>query len=354
MKIIQSILVLIASVSTVFAQESYDNCATPQPLCVNTPVTVNNINATSCTSCADAAASCFVTQNSIWLSFTTNANGGDVNLAFSNLNFQNGIAFQAVIFESSNGCDPNGLTEVSTCETNITGNFSINAFGLTPNTEYLVLVNGNGGAEGSVDLVLNGTAVQTQPAQFLISYEGGAICYGEEVTVNASLTGCDTNEIQWFVNGSLVETNTDLSFTTSSLQDGDEVSAIVTCFAPCDESYTSNALTFMVNGYVVYAGYDRSITLGEDTKLNASTDATTFTWFPTIGMKYPDLLQPFVAPKTTTTYTLTVTDGTCTSSDEVVVTVESPLDIKNTFTPMGMETMIPGKYRALNNFQIVR
>ena len=333
MKIISSILFLFGSIGFLGAQQAYDVCDQALEICPNSPLTVNTIGASSCTSCADDASSCFVTQNSIWLKFTSDANGGDASIDLSNFNFQNGAAFQAVLFETANGCDANGLTVVSTCESNITTNFTLNAFGLGANQNYLLLINGSGGAEGSLDVNLSGTAVEPDPAQLQITYENTIICAGDEVSINASISDCDTNEVNWYINGNFIESNTQGVFTTSDLQDGDVVTADIHCFAPCDQVFASNAIAFTVNGYSVYAGVDRTIELGEDTKLNASTNAPTFTWFPTIGMKYPDNIQPFVEPKQTTTYTLTVTDGNCTSSDEVVVTVDSPLDIKNTFTP---------------------
>ncbi|SFT84842.1 gliding motility-associated C-terminal domain-containing protein [Lishizhenia tianjinensis] len=335
MKRISSILFILGWMGFAHAQPTYDLCNQALEICANTPLTVNNIGATSCASCADDAPSCFTTQNSVWVKFTSDNNGGDASINFSNFSFQTGAAFQAVLFEASNGCDPNGLTEVSTCEANITTNFTLNAFALAANQEYFLLINGNAGAEGSLDLLLSGTAVQPDPVDLLISYENSIICFGEEVSINASITGCDTSAVNWYINGNFIETNTQGFFTTSALQDGDVVTADIVCFAPCNQTFTSNALPFTVNGFNVYAGVDRTIELGEDTQLNASTNAPTFTWFPTIGMKYPDLIQPFVSPKQTTTYTLTVTDGNCTSSDEVVVTVDSPLDIKNTFTPNG-------------------
>lgn len=335
MKIISSILFFLGGLGFVYGQQSYDDCAQALEICPNTPLTVNNIGASSCTSCADDATSCFVTQNSIWLKFTSDSDGGDVSIDLSNFSFQNGSAFQAVLFETSSGCEPNGLTEVSTCETNLTSNFTLNAFGLPANQNYLMLINGAGGTEGSLDVTLYGTAVQPDPALLTISNENPIICAGDEVSISATVTNCDNNTVNWYINGIFIESNALGVFATTELQDGDVVTADVHCFAPCDQVFNSNAISFTVNGYSVYAGVDRTIDLGEETKLNASTNAPSFSWFPKIGMKYPDNIQPYVGPKETTTYTLTVSDGNCTNSDEVVVTVESPLDIKNTFTPNG-------------------
>ena len=333
MKKIKLTLLFIATVFGVNAQEPYDDCDQALELCNNTLQSVNNLNATTCSSCEDDFTTCFNLQNTIWLSFTTDADGGDVNLNFSNINFQNGSGFDAVLLEAGADCDPQNFTEVSNCISNITVNTVLNGAGLLPNQEYFVLMNGSNGAEFNMDVLLTGNAVDAANSDLVISYDSPTICYGEEATIFSTVNNCNSNEISWFVNGNLIETNTDNEFTINTLNDGDVVSATVNCIENCAQITNSNTITFTVNGYTLDAGPDRTIKLGESAQLNASTNAPTFTWFPTIGLDYPDLIKPFVQPDETTTYTLTVTDGSCISTDEVTVFVEAPLDISNTFTP---------------------
>ena len=85
------------------AQEANNYCSSALELCPNTSNTSNNIdaNSTSCAGCEDDFNFCFSLENSIWFQFTTNATGGDIQVDFTNLNFEvnagQGAALQATI-----------------------------------------------------------------------------------------------------------------------------------------------------------------------------------------------------------------------------------------------------------------
>ncbi|HLP12766.1 MAG TPA: gliding motility-associated C-terminal domain-containing protein [Flavobacteriales bacterium] len=49
----------------------------------------------------------------------------------------------------------------------------------------------------------------------------------------------------------------------------------------------------------------------------------TYSWSPGTGLSATDIANPFANPAVTTTYTLTVSDGICTATDEITVTVNS-------------------------------
>jgi hypothetical protein len=73
------------------------------------------------------------------------------------------------------------------------------------------------------------------------------------------------------------------------------------------------------------------ICCGGKTKLNASTNATIFSWSPNSNMLNSNTLQPIVAPGNTTPYLLTVRNDTgCIKPviDAVVVTVYTPVKVK--------------------------
>ncbi len=70
------------------------------------------------------------------------------------------------------------------------------------------------------------------------------------------------------------------------------------------------------------AGADAAICTGGNTNLNA-TGATTYSWLPATGLSAANIANPIASPTTTTSYTVTGTSGTCTSTDIVVVTVNS-------------------------------
>jgi hypothetical protein len=58
----------------------------------------------------------------------------------------------------------------------------------------------------------------------------------------------------------------------------------------------------------VNAGLDTNICYGKTATLNATTDASTFTWFPPTGLVRANTLSPTAGPQFTTSYVLTVTD----------------------------------------------
>ncbi len=84
-----------------------------------------------------------------------------------------------------------------------------------------------------------------------ISAGGGCqlqVCAGSSITFNSSITnGGASPTIQWKVNGSNVSTGT--SFTTSSLNNNDVVTAVLTSNAACPNPnpVTSNSITMQVN-----------------------------------------------------------------------------------------------------------
>lgn len=75
-----------------------------------------------------------------------------------------------------------------------------------------------------------------------------------------------------------------------------------------------------VTPLIVSAGSDASICTGGSTTLNAS-GATTYTWSPAASLSSSTSANPVASPSSSTTYTVTGTTGTCTDTDEVVVSV---------------------------------
>lgn len=74
-------------------------------------------------------------------------------------------------------------------------------------------------------------------------------------------------------------------------------------------------------GPLVDAGTDVNICEGKNIQLNASTNAGSYLWNPPSGLSNPNILNPIASPASSTTYVLTVDDGTCKKSDSVLVTV---------------------------------
>ena len=81
-------------------------------------------------------------------------------------------------------------------------------------------------------------------------------------------------------------------------------------------------ITITLSSVSVNAGQDVQICNGSSTNLNAlGSGATTYTWTPTTGISNPSISNPVAAPTTNTLYTITVTDGLCSASDNINVVV---------------------------------
>jgi len=78
---------------------------------------------------------------------------------------------------------------------------------------------------------------------------------------------------------------------------------------------------------VANAGADVAICAGSSTTLTAS-GGTTYSWLPTTGLSNASIANPVASPAATTTYTVTASNGACTSTDMVVVTV-NPVPVAN-------------------------
>lgn len=93
---------------------------------------------------------------------------------------------------------------------------------------------------------------------------------------------------------------------------------------------------------IIWAGPDKFVYLGEDTKLDATADGNyTYTWTPDTYLSDQTVLNPdVIKPLQTTTYTLlAVDDNGCEATDEVTVFVDvnTPIQIMvpNIFSPNG-------------------
>ncbi|NEW80786.1 MAG: PKD domain-containing protein [Mariniphaga sp.] len=89
---------------------------------------------------------------------------------------------------------------------------------------------------------------------------------------------------------------------------------------------------------IVNAGNDVSVCIGSSITLTAiSTDAVnpgavTYKWDSNPGLSNENIANPVANPSSATTYKVTATEGTCTATDEVVVTVNPLPVIDFTFT----------------------
>ncbi len=329
------------------AQPSNDNCVNALEVCANQTFSLTNsgANASVCMNCEDDFNFCFDDQNSIWMTFTTNATGGNVQIDFSNLVFVlnpgQDTELQATIIQATTPCDGSTYTQIGNCISNAVGNFSLTAVGLPPLTQYYIVVDGddNGigittSAECSFDMVLSGPGIDRIVPTVSISPSNGNYCLYETVTFNAATTDCpNTSDYQWYINGVLVATTVISVFQTTALTDGDIVSVQTSCYLLCSEIVFDVGLANTVISFPVDAGTDETISPGSSINLSGSTTAGIFVWTPAQTLSDPNSLSPSATPTSTTTYTLSATQFGCTINDQVTITLESDLFIPTTFSP---------------------
>jgi gliding motility-associated-like protein len=326
-------------------QESYNLCSDALELCPGETVNVNNIgaNSTFCPNCEDDFNFCFQGENTVWFRFQTNAAGGDVQVFFSNLIFENapgqGNQLQAVVLRTLNPCIASSYTTVSNCTNNETTDFVLNAVGLAPNTTYFIVVNGAMGAtdnaEASFDILVNGPGVQRNPS-IAIGVSATVACVGQSITFSALVTNCENQQnIHWFADGVFMGETTENLFITDQLSQTATITAQVECFENCSETLVSEGILITVTSFLVDAGPDFEIIAGESVQLQGATSETDFFWTPAFNMNNASILSPVVNPVQTITYYLTASNGDCSITDFCVVYVTSALEIPNTFTPNG-------------------
>ena len=348
MRILFGIIFFAFSVSSsLLAQESYNECVNALEICPNESYSVNNLgaNVTFCPGCEDDFTFCFTPQNSIWLSFTTNATGGNVQVDFSNLVFElsagQDTELQATIIAAVAPCDATTYTQLGNCLSNESGNFSLIALGLNPSTTYYVVIDGdNNGvgitepAECTFDVSVSGVGVDRPISSITIDPNMASVCLQETVTFTASITDCpNTGNYEWFINGALAATTTIPNFQTSALTQGDIVSVQTACYAICPATPSDATSPITVLSFPIDAGPDQTIQPGESAILGGATTASTFEWTPTFNVSNPFNLNPVVSPSETVTYTLTATQNGCTLTDQTIITVVSFIEIPNSFSP---------------------
>jgi gliding motility-associated-like protein len=330
-----------------FAQPTYNNCSNALEICPNTTVSVNNIgaNKTLCTECEDDFIYCFTANNTIWLKFTTKNTGGDVQIDFSNLVFENNSGqatkLQATLIAATLPCASNSFTQIGNCISNSTGNFSLNASGLSGNTTYYILINGDKtgvgitkAAECTFNIVISGTAVDKAIPTMEISSNTLNSCKDDIVTLKASIHNCpDSTKFLWFVNGELKATTKDTIFQTASLKTGDVVSVSNSCYKLCTKTISAATPPFTIFEINVNAGENVHILEGQSLQLQGTTSSSAFSWSPEYSLSSSSILTPIAIPTETTTYTLSVSENGCEAFDDITVFINQKLIIPTTFSP---------------------
>ncbi|KAA3436864.1 gliding motility-associated C-terminal domain-containing protein [Rufibacter hautae] len=186
----------------------------------------------------------------------------------------------------------------------------------------------SGSCSDNVSNVVQVTVTAPQPP----SVQEAFICAGTTATLTA-VPAAGATVVEWFdkpEGGRLIGSG--LTFSTPILKE-------TTTFYV--RSVTQNCASVRIPVQVnipaptADAGPDQNIVLGNFATLEAK-GGLTYRWSPATGLNNAQIATPVAKPTVTTTYTVTVTtqDG-CTSTDQVTITVLSPVEVPNGFTPNG-------------------
>lgn len=354
MKILSTILLGFGFAFFGLSQAGNDDCANAVELCPNQPVggttnaaTIEQCILTNFNGCADDNQTCTDPAASVWYQFTTNASGGSVMVNFTNINFDPNPLFgnqmQAMMVLSAEPCEGANYTVVSICQNNILNgvtSFTLNsASQLLANTTYYVQVNGalNGAAQPAAvnfDIEVTGPGVTLTPLSinnFMAT--NTTICQGDEENVSFEINGdCPgTPELEWFYNGASVHVGSD--FSTSVLSEPGELYVYINCGPEsCPQEDFSDSIFFDVTSIVADAGPDLLVDLGQSINIQGSGIGNPI-WTPSTGLSSTTVFSPLASAEATTTYFLTVTNGVCEQTDEMILEIKRAITIPSGFTP---------------------
>ncbi|TDB58691.1 DUF7948 domain-containing protein, partial [Arundinibacter roseus] len=84
-------------------------------------------------------------------------------------------------------------------------------------------------------------------------------------------------------------------------------------------------ITVLSTPIIINAGFDQSICEGSTVQVgSAAQPGYTYQWSPATGLSNTSISQPLASPISTTTYTVTVSTGSCTATDQVTIAVTPP------------------------------
>ena len=169
-----------------------------------------------------------------------------------------------------------------------------------------------------------------------ISANRSVICEGDTVVFTANITHEGTaTSYQWQVNG--VPVNGGRTYSSSTLQNGSQVSCLVTTNTTCATPVQTDTIAITVNPVPVITCHDTTIYAGSSIVLNAVITGSTgaYQWLPVYALNNTTVSNPVATPTRTTTYTLQVTtpEGCAADATETVTVILYPVHIPNAFSP---------------------
>lgn len=146
------------------------------------------------------------------------------------------------------------------------------------------------------------------------------ICAGDSILLNASPSnGAYTYTYQWQKNGSNIPNAIGSSYSANSAGSYACIVNNGACASTTPSTNVANSVVNLTTGNVTICQFGSA-------QLNA-TGATTYSWSPTTGLSNPNIANPIASPTSTTTYVVTGYTGNCSSTSQVVVTVNGTMNL---------------------------
>jgi hypothetical protein len=267
-----------------------------------------------------------VVSNSVSVTVNSNANP-QISISASQINICSGtnIVFTASIINGGsnpifqwmiNG-NPTGNNSSSFSSTSIADSSVIKCI-LTSNNPCV----SNNTVES--DSIVISVTQSFSPTVF-ISATTTSVCEGTSAGFKAIARNTGPNpQILWFVNGNSTGDNDD-SYSSSGLNDGDQVVVRVTSTAPCaspQEVYDTVTIS-IIPSPVADAGTDIILCRNDSVQLNGS-GGVNYQWIPDIGLNNSSIPNPLSKPNSTIEYILIVMGANgCLDKDTVTVFVDT-------------------------------
>lgn len=144
-----------------------------------------------------------------------------------------------------------------------------------------------------------------------LSFKDTLICRNDAVQLNAAGTG----SFSWSPLINITNPNTATPTVTPT-----STTTYVVTISDNGCVNTDSVRVRVVNSVTLRAINDTTICQGDAIQLGATSDGLQFSWTPVANLDNPNIINPIAITNTTTTYNVVATIGSCTATDQVVVT----------------------------------
>lgn len=330
---------------TAHAQPGNDDCASAIQLCPNTILSGTTTGAT--TSGGTDYAFCATPAATVWYKFTTDADGGSVTIDVFNLSFNpdvtTGQQISAQIISATTPCVVPSYAPLSACGGGSTDFSVTSAALLDPSTTYYFQVDGaligagvTQPAQCDFEISISGDGVEQTLPTASIAATNTILCFGDSEIVTSTISNAsDTANFNWYFNNTLLSSSPDAAtYNAGVLSGSGYLKLVFEAGSICIVSDTTDSIYFEVTPINANAGPDKFIEQGGQTSLEGSGDGSPV-WTPAASLTSATSFTPIANPTATTTYFLTVTNGTCVATDSVNVFVGELITVYTSFTPNG-------------------